>query len=127
VAWSTMLQYGTGPSGRAGVRTSAGIRSLSLPLLRFSVVLFVAVILSCLYTWEQLAMSRLLDGVQALETARRRAYEQRMVELEKLRSVSGRPDVEARARELGLAPVGTGRLMVRRPIEAAASPGGGPS
>ena len=72
-------------------------------------------------------MSRLLDDVQALGMAKRRAYEQRMVELEKLRSVSGRPDVEGRARELGLAPVETGRLMVRRPIAASGSPGGGPS
>ena len=125
MAWSTMLQYGTGPSGRADVRTGTGIRSLSLPLLRFSVVLFVAVLLGCLYTWEQLTVSRLLDGVQALETAKRHAYEQRMVELEALRSVSARPDIESRALELGLAPVTTGRLMVRRPGGSPAASGGG--
>ena len=122
MAWSTILQSGSGTTGSARARTGTGSRSLSLPLLRFSAVLLAAVVIGCLYTWEQLTVSGLLDRLERLGTARQQAYQEGMLELQQLRGASTRPLVETAAGEAGLAPLSADRLIILPPVAGEARP-----
>jgi len=88
------------------------LRSLSLPLSRLTVVLAAAVVLGCFYTWEQLAVTRLLDRIDALEVTRQRAHGEVMLRLGEWNDVTSRRRIEREAGRLGLHPVPHDRITV---------------
>jgi hypothetical protein len=77
-----------------------------------TVILTAAVMLGCFYTWEQLAVTRLLDRIEALEVTRQRAHGEAMLRLREWNEASSRQRIEREAVRLGLGPVPRDRIVV---------------
>ena len=77
-------------------------------------MLAAAVVLGCFYTWEQLAVSRLLDRIDALEVTRQRAHGETMLRLREWNEASSRRRIEREAEQQGLEPVSRDRIVLIR-------------
>lgn len=103
------------------------MRSLSPTLLKIGLLLAAAVALCCLYTWQQLEATRLLDRIDELRVARERALQSDRLAYREVREARTRESIEQAAARQGLVPVGADRLVLVRVPGESASPAAGSS
>lgn len=94
------------------------MRSLSPTLLRIGAALAAAVALGCLYTWEQLEATRLLDRIEELQVACESARQAERVAYRDRREARTRGSFEEAAAQEGLVPVSADRLVLVRVPES---------